>query len=136
MTMRLHYTNSALLESSARRTPLRWSLAQLVLLAAAAAVVVLPGPKFLPVVSAYRYDNGLGLTPQMGWNPWNVFQCDINETLIEHSRHGSISHSGLILASTNSGTNTSISTIVGSILAIRRDTSKKISRNFHREWAS
>jgi len=27
-------------------------------------------------------DNGLGLTPQMGWNSWNHFACKINETLI------------------------------------------------------
>jgi len=32
------------------------------------------------VVSAL--DNGLGLTPQMGWNSWNHFGCDINEQLI------------------------------------------------------
>jgi len=30
------------------------------------------------------YDNGLGLTPQMGWNPWNLFGCDgINEQLVQ-----------------------------------------------------
>ena len=23
-------------------------------------------------------DNGLGKTPQMGWNSWNHFNCDIN----------------------------------------------------------
>ena len=28
-------------------------------------------------------DNGLGLTPQMGWNSWNRFGCKINETLIQ-----------------------------------------------------
>lgn len=27
-------------------------------------------------------DNGLGLTPQMGWNSWNTFACDINEKII------------------------------------------------------
>lgn len=27
-------------------------------------------------------DNGLGLTPQMGWNSWNKYGCDINETII------------------------------------------------------
>ncbi|EFA81505.1 hypothetical protein PPL_05494 [Heterostelium album PN500] len=26
--------------------------------------------------------NGLGLTPQMGWNSWNHFGCDINEDII------------------------------------------------------
>jgi len=28
------------------------------------------------------YNNGLALTPQMGWNSWNKFGCDINETKI------------------------------------------------------
>lgn len=28
-------------------------------------------------------DNGLGLTPQMGWNSWNHFGCNINEDLIK-----------------------------------------------------
>jgi len=28
------------------------------------------------------YDNGLGSTPQMGWNTWNKYGCDINETII------------------------------------------------------
>ena len=27
-------------------------------------------------------DNGLGKTPQMGWNSWNKFGCNINEKLI------------------------------------------------------
>jgi alpha-galactosidase len=26
--------------------------------------------------------NGLALTPQMGWNSWNLFECSINEQLI------------------------------------------------------
>ena len=34
----------------------------------------------LQVVSGY--DNGLAITPQMGWNPWNRFRGNINETLI------------------------------------------------------
>lgn len=37
----------------------------------------------LLVLSAYSLDNGLGLTPQMGWNSWNHFGCKINETLIK-----------------------------------------------------
>jgi len=28
-------------------------------------------------------DNGLGLVPQMGWNTWNKFNCQINEYLIK-----------------------------------------------------
>ncbi len=30
-------------------------------------------------------DNGLGLTPPMGWNSWNKFGCYINETLIKQT---------------------------------------------------
>jgi alpha-galactosidase len=28
-------------------------------------------------------DNGLGLTPAMGWNSWNKYGCDINEQVIK-----------------------------------------------------
>jgi hypothetical protein len=31
---------------------------------------------------ARGYDNGLALTPQMGWNTWNHFGCDISEDTI------------------------------------------------------
>lgn len=27
-------------------------------------------------------ENGLGLTPPMGWNTWNKYYCDINQTVI------------------------------------------------------
>ncbi|KAJ3117515.1 hypothetical protein HDU96_006444 [Phlyctochytrium bullatum] len=27
-------------------------------------------------------DNGLGFTPAMGWNSWNLFKCFINETIV------------------------------------------------------
>lgn len=27
-------------------------------------------------------NNGLGLTPPMGWNTWNRYYCDINQTVI------------------------------------------------------
>ena len=30
-------------------------------------------------------DNGLGLTPQMGWNSWNKFGCDVNEDVIKQT---------------------------------------------------
>jgi len=32
-------------------------------------------------------DNGLGRTPQMGWNSWNHFHCSINETLIRNTAY-------------------------------------------------
>lgn len=31
------------------------------------------------------YNNGLAQTPQMGWNTWNRFGCDIDEELIVES---------------------------------------------------
>ena len=34
----------------------------------------------LPAVLALN--NGLALTPQMGWNTWNHFGCDISEDTI------------------------------------------------------
>ena len=37
----------------------------------------------LLIVFVKATDNGLGITPQMGWNSWNHFQCDINENLIK-----------------------------------------------------
>jgi len=30
-------------------------------------------------------DNGLGLTPAMGWNTWNHYGCDINEAIIRNN---------------------------------------------------
>jgi len=37
------------------------------------------------IVEAVGYDNGLARTPQMGWNTWNRFGCDIDEELIVES---------------------------------------------------
>ena len=45
-------------------------------------------------MSIYTLDNGLGLTPQMGWNTWNKFACGIDEKLIKNSIDAIIS-SGL-----------------------------------------
>ncbi len=33
--------------------------------------------------SAKAWDNGLALTPPMGWNSWNKFQCNVSEDLIK-----------------------------------------------------
>ena len=30
-------------------------------------------------------DNGLGKTPPMGWNSWNKFACNLNETVIKQT---------------------------------------------------
>lgn len=35
--------------------------------------------------SVLSYDNGLGLTPPMGWNSWNQFRCQISEDLIHET---------------------------------------------------
>ncbi|GAM28028.1 hypothetical protein SAMD00019534_112040, partial [Acytostelium subglobosum LB1] len=42
-------------------------------------------------------DNGLGLTPQMGWNSWNYFACNINETIIMEMAQAMVS-SGMAAA--------------------------------------
>ncbi|KAF3936786.1 Alpha-galactosidase [Dactylella cylindrospora] len=36
----------------------------------------------IPSRRVYASDNGLALTPQMGWNTWNTFACNINEDTI------------------------------------------------------
>jgi len=36
------------------------------------------------VVSAQKFE-GIARTPPMGWNTWNTFACDINETLIKET---------------------------------------------------
>ena len=45
-------------------------------------------------------NNGLGSTPQMGWNSWNKFGCDINEKLIMETID-TLNASGLIEAGYN-----------------------------------
>jgi alpha-galactosidase len=35
-------------------------------------------------------DNGLGLTPPMGFNTWNKFACDIHEDLVKSMAHAMI----------------------------------------------
>jgi alpha-galactosidase len=37
----------------------------------------------LCVTPSRSLDNGVGLTPPMGWNSWNAFHCDIDEKLIQ-----------------------------------------------------
>jgi alpha-galactosidase len=33
-------------------------------------------------ISARALDNGLALSPPMGWNSWNKFQCDVDEQIV------------------------------------------------------
>ncbi len=35
--------------------------------------------------TAQALDNGVARTPPMGWNTWNTFGCNINETLIRQT---------------------------------------------------
>lgn len=36
---------------------------------------------------ASALNNGLALTPQMGWNTWNTFGCNINEQTVLSAAH-------------------------------------------------
>ncbi|KAK4799765.1 hypothetical protein SAY86_025130 [Trapa natans] len=62
----------------------------------AAGLGVSPHEGSIPPSSYRRFllSNGLGRTPQMGWNSWNHFQCNINETLIKQTADAIVS-SGL-----------------------------------------
>ncbi|CAL9192570.1 unnamed protein product [Musa hybrid cultivar] len=51
-------------------------------------VVMLCSPRLIGIERPSRRNllaNGLGMTPLMGWNTWNHFYCDINETIIRKS---------------------------------------------------
>lgn len=53
-------------------------------------------PSFSTIYDTSMYgilqlDNGLALTPQMGWNSWNFFACNINETVIKETADALIS---------------------------------------------
>ncbi|KAK9124708.1 hypothetical protein Sjap_014310 [Stephania japonica] len=39
----------------------------------------------------FQLNNGLARTPQMGWNSWNFFACNINETLIKETADALVS---------------------------------------------
>lgn len=41
--------------------------------------------------SAGSLDNGLGLTPPMGWNSWNHFGCRVSDELIRRTADAFIS---------------------------------------------
>ncbi|WP_187281481.1 ricin-type beta-trefoil lectin domain protein [Nonomuraea sp. C10] len=56
------------------------------LLTAVALVVALT-----PATQAQALENGVGRTPPMGWNTWNTFGCNINETLIRQTADAMVS---------------------------------------------
>ena len=51
----------------------------------------------ISITKIFSINNGLGLTPQMGWNTWNKFGCDINEDLIRDTID-TLNSSGLLEA--------------------------------------
>ncbi|MEU4243637.1 ricin-type beta-trefoil lectin domain protein [Actinoplanes sp. NPDC026619] len=60
-----------------------------------AAVLFLGGASAaLPAPAANALENGVARTPPMGWNSWNTFGCNINETLIRQMADAIVS-SGL-----------------------------------------
>jgi alpha-galactosidase len=40
---------------------------------------------------AYAWDNGVALTPPMGWNSWNKFGCNVSEDLLKSMADGLVS---------------------------------------------
>ncbi|KAJ1265361.1 hypothetical protein BS78_08G070900 [Paspalum vaginatum] len=53
------------------------------LLLSTSAVAIWPERSLVAVARRAALENGLGRTPQMGWNSWNHFGCNINETIIQ-----------------------------------------------------
>lgn len=56
--------------------------ARLAAFAAAAVLLVTSAVTLLSAPAAQALENGVARTPPMGWNTWNTFGCNINETLI------------------------------------------------------
>lgn len=46
----------------------------------------------LALLRADALHNGLALTPQMGWNTWNYFGCNINEDTILSAAQAMVSY--------------------------------------------
>ena len=69
--------------SGARSRQARWSLGT------AGAVVFLTASLIVTLTAArsgrHSVDNGLALTPPMGWNSWNHFGCNVSESLIRET---------------------------------------------------
>ncbi|XP_061369452.1 alpha-galactosidase-like [Gastrolobium bilobum] len=42
-------------------------------------------------VRRYMLENGLAQTPPMGWNSWNHFRCDVNESMVRETADAMIS---------------------------------------------
>jgi alpha-galactosidase len=69
--------------------PVRWR--RLAALAAAGALLLAAPAAVLRPPAAHALDNGVGRVPAMGWNTWNTFGCNINETLIRQTADALVS---------------------------------------------
>lgn len=56
-----------------------------------AAILVVLGVAALRIPVADALENGVGRVPPMGWNSWNTFGCNINETLIRQTADAIVS---------------------------------------------
>lgn len=54
-------------------------------------LVVAGAATVLRTSEALALENGVARTPPMGWNSWNTFGCDINETLIRQMTDAMVS---------------------------------------------
>jgi hypothetical protein len=55
------------------------------LVVAGAALALVAGAITATATPAAALDNGLALTPPMGWNDWNAFGCAVSEQLVEQT---------------------------------------------------
>ncbi|MET8053641.1 lectin [Streptosporangium sp. NPDC005286] len=61
-------------------------------LPASAVTVMLTLAAVTSATPAQALNNGVGRTPPMGWNTWNTFGCNINETLIRQTADALVSN--------------------------------------------
>ena len=69
--------------------PGRWG--RLVSLAAAGVLLLMAPFAAMRTPAAHALDNGVGRVPAMGWNTWNTFGCNINETLLKQTADALVS---------------------------------------------
>jgi alpha-galactosidase len=61
--------------------------------AALLTVATLPALALASAEPAAALDNGLAVTPPMGWNDWNAFACNVNEDLVKQTADAMVSNS-------------------------------------------
>ncbi|SDZ44510.1 alpha-galactosidase [Micromonospora pattaloongensis] len=72
------------------RTRKKWLMAVLGVLSVTLAATVAGGA--VAPRPAQALNNGVARTPPMGWNTWNTFGCNINETLIRQMADAIVNH--------------------------------------------